>query len=521
MLFYFAALNFQAMRYKISFIGILLVGGILLSPASQAQDSTKVALSFPEAWVQVCNNSHVLKQNGLLIQEKEAERKARTGLRMPHVSLSAQAIQMADPLELDLTPVRDAINPLYSALGNYGVFSGVPNPDPATTTAMPVLPDAISTQVVRGKILEGQKTINEAEWVKTIQKDRFAALNASVIWPLYTGGKINAAIKASELEKEEAGINGEIKQSELLSELVERYYGLSLAQQAVKVRAKVLETMQKHLYDAQKLSEQGQIAKVQFLHAQVAVTDAEREMKKAKREMQIIERALQNTLTIEESKSLMTLSPLFFSRKVEDEAWFIQLALQHNPHLKLVASKKELAGVGVQLEKSNFLPTVALTGTYDLANKDLSPYMPEWMVGMGMRWTVFEGNARNKKLQAARFKEGQVEQIGLKAQEDIFTGIRKFHQELQMQVEQIDGLAKTLEFAETYRDSQQKAFSEGLASSADLVDANLLVAKVKIDRLQAMYRYDVSLARLLQLCGSTNLFANYQNSDQTVNESIN
>lgn len=509
------------MRKKISIVSIVLIVLMQVGVIAKAQDSTKISLSFSDAWIQVCGNSHVLKQNGLLMQEKEAERKARIGLRMPRVSISAQAIKMADPLELDLTPVRDAINPLYSALGNYGVFSGVPNPDPATSGIMPILPDAISTQAVRGKILEGQKAINEAEWVKTIQKDRFAALNASMIWPVYTGGKINAAIKASEIEKEEAGIDGEMKHNELLAELVERYYGLSLAQQAVKVRGKVHESMKKHFFDAQKLAEQGQIAKVQFLHAQVALTDAERELKKAEREMQIIERALQNTLVLNESTSVITLSPLFFSRHIENEAWFIELARTNNPHLKLVASKKELAGVGVQFEKSNFLPTVALTGTYDLANKDLSPYMPEWMIGMGVRWTLFEGNARNQKLHAARFKQGQVDEIGKKAQEDIFTGIKKYYQELQMQTEQIDGLAKTLEFAITYRDSQQKAFSEGLASSADLVDANLLVAKVKIDRLQAMYRYDVALARLLQLCGSTHLYAKYQSGDQTIIESFN
>lgn len=485
-----------------------------------AQDQNQLNITFAKAYEQMHENSHVLKQSGFVEKEKEAERKAMKGLRMPRVSISANAVQMSESLELDLTPVRDAIDPLYSALGNYGVFSGVPNPDPTTSGIMPILPDDISTQIVRGQLLEGQKTINEAEWVKTIQEKQFAAVNANVIWPIFTGGKINAAIKASEIEKEEAELNSELKRNELLSELVARYYGLCLAQQAVNVREQVLDAMSKHLFDSKKLSEQGQIARVQFLHAQVAVSDADRELKKAKREMQIVERALQNTIVSDESVSIKTLSPLFFLKEIESEAVFIEMAKNNNTHLKLVQSKKDLASVGVKLEKGNYLPDVAFSGTYDLVNKDLSPYMPKWTVGLGMKWTLFEGNARPRKLQAAKYKQDQVEEAGLKIEEDILTGIRKYHQELAMQSEQIESLGKTLEFANAYCESQEKAFSEGFASSSDLVDANLLVAKTKIDRLQAMYKYETSLASLLQICGQPQLFNSYILSENTINESL-
>jgi outer membrane protein TolC len=382
------------------------------------------------------------------------------------------------------------------------------------------LPDNISTQSVRGKLLEGQKLMNEAEWVKTIQENRFAAVNANVLWPLYTGGKINAAIKASEIEKDEAELNSQLKRNELLSELVARYYGLCLAQQAVNVREQVLDAMNKHLCDSQKLSEQGQIARVQFLHAQVAVSNADSELKKANREMEIVERALQNTIVSDESVSIKTISPLFFLKEIENEAMFIELAKNNNTHLKLVQSKKELAKVGVQLKKSKYLPDVVFSGTYDLVNKDLSPYLPKWTLGLGMKWTLFEGNARPRKLESARYKQVQVEEAGLKIEEDILTGIRKYHQELAMQSEQIESLEKTLEFANAYRESHKKAFSEGLASSSDLVDANLLVAKTKIERLQAMYTYDKSLANLLQLCGQPQLFNRYMSSDKTINESL-
>lgn len=504
------------MKRNSRIIFILLL--IFLNVRVFSQDKTAVSLTFSEAYGQMNQNSHVLKQAGFEIREKEADKKAAFGLRAPRVFVTATAVQMADPLTLDLTPVRDAINPLYEVLGKYGNFSGVPNPDPKTSGVMPTLPDNISTQVLRGKIQEGQAGINAAEWNKMIQEKRFASVNANFVWPLYTGGKINAANKASQIYEEEAGLHQEQKKGELLSELATRYYGLVLAVQACKVRGQVAEAMKKHLFDSQKLSEQGQIAKVEYLHAQVANSDAERELKKANREAIVVKRALQNTMAVSDSSDLLPASQLFILKNIENEDFFIELALRNNPMLQQVDSKRELAATGVKLEKSNYLPTVALTGTYDLADKDLSPYMPQWLVGVGVNWSLFEGNARHRKLQAAQFKEDQVEQAGLKAEEDIKTVIKKMHQQLGMQVEQLEELDKTLEFAKTYVESRDKAFHEGLSTSTELVDANLLLAKVKIDRLQAMYNYDVTLATLLQICGSPDMFLAYQSSKDAFSE---
>ncbi|MBL7968250.1 MAG: TolC family protein [Prolixibacteraceae bacterium] len=507
------------MKREIKKSGILL--GLLLGQTLSIAQNSKVApLTFEQAYQQMVSQSAVLKRANLEINEKTAERKAREGLRAPQVFVTANAVQMADPLTLDLTPVRDAINPLYEVLGKYGNFSGVPNPDPATSGVLPTLPDNMSTQILRGKIQEGQAKLNAAEWDKMIQEKRFAAVNANFIWPVYTGGKINAANKAAEIDVEDAGLQKEQKQGELMSELVSCYYGLVLAEQACKVRTQVAEAMKKHLFDSEKLAEQGQIARVEFLHAKVALSDAERELKKASREAEIVRRALQNTIAAGDSSDLLPASQLFFLKNLEKEEFFVDLALRNNPQLRLVDSKQELAVTGVKLEKSNYLPTVAVSGTYDLANKDLSPYVPDWMVGVGLKWSLFEGNARNRNLQAARFKEQQVEQAGIKAEEDIRTIIRKLYQQLAMQVEQLEELDTTLEFATTYADSREKAFREGLSTSTELVDARLLVAKVKIERLQALYNYDTSLAILLQVCGNPEHFLEYQSSTQAITESF-
>ncbi|TDO03943.1 TolC family protein [Sunxiuqinia elliptica] len=492
----------------------------LVQLKSYAQTSNAKVLTFSEVYDQMMGNSHVLKQAEYQMNEKAAELKAAKGLRAPKVSLTGTAVQMADPLHLDLTPVRDAITPLYSALGHFGNFSGVPNPDPGTNQLMPTLPDDMSTAAMRAKLLEGLDHVNAAEWDQMIQEKQFASLSASVVWPLFTGGKINAANEAARIHEEEAGLQKEQKQAELLSELVTRYYGLVLSREAEKVREQVLDAMEKHLYDAEKLTEEGQIAQVEKLHAEVAKADAERELQKARRQSQIVERSLQNTLAMEPTESIVPANRLFILSEVGEESQFVELAKTNSPLLKQVDSKKELSKTGVKLEKSDYMPTVALTGMYDIANKDLSPYVPEWLVGVGVKWTLFDGAARTRKVQAAKHRVSQVEEAGLKAEDDIETVIRKLHQQLSMQLEQHESLKKSLTFAEAYLESKDRAFHEGLATSSDVVDARLLVAKFKIEQLQAMYQYDVALASLMQICGVPAQFNNYLTSDLVITQSI-
>lgn len=488
---------------KMLIVGIGLLFNGYLGFTGHCQIPVPKTLTFDEAYEYMMTNSHLLKQADLQISEKEAEVKASGGLRIPRISVAGTAMQMSDRIHLDLAPVRDAIAPLYETLGNYGNFSGVLS---GSTT----LPDAMSTAVIRQQMLEASEQINLANWDQTIQEKQFASLSANIAWPIYAGGKISVANKAAKIYNHEAGLQREQKKAELLTELVTRYYGLVLSKESEEVRQQVLEAMEKHLYDARKLSEEGQIAHVEELHSEVAKADAERELLKARRLSSILQSSLRNTLALPENDSLVTISGLFLLKNIEDVSFFISMARSKSPLLKQISSKKDLAETGIKAEKSVYLPSVALMGTYDVVNKDLSPYIPEWMVGLGMNWTLFDGTTGYRKIQAAKLKAAQVDEAGKKAEDDIETVVRKLHHELGMQVEQLESLDTSLAFAETYVESKDKAFHEGLTSSSELVDARLMVAKFKIERLQAMYQYDVALASLLQFCGIPDQFTDYQ-----------
>ena len=487
------------MKTKLTFLWLLPVLLNLQVNTLMAERPTAVrTLTFDQALDFAYQNSHVLKQVSFLQKQKDQERESARGLYFPTIGITASAMIMSDPITLDLNPVKDAITPLYKTLGSYGKFGDIPG-----------LSDEMATQVIRQKLNAGLAQIQNEDWNQVIQKEKFAVAAATLQWPVFTGGKILIANKAAEIQKRDVHDVSSQKQGELMSELVERYYGLCLASSVVKVRMEVDTGLQKHVEDAVKLENQGIISKADMLQARVYSAQANRELSKALRNSAIVNQALRSTMAIEDSSLIEPVSVLFYLDTIEPQTYFTTLAQANNPLLKQIETKKLLSEQKYKAERAEFFPSIALQGTYDIANKDLSAYMPDWEVGVGLKWTIFDGVTRIGKLKAASMQTKQVEEYGLKARSDISTNINKLYNELNMYREQLTELETANRYAEEYLRSREKEYREEISNSTQVIDARLALAQVRTERLQAMYNYDITLAHLLEYSGVAGDFPSY------------
>lgn len=499
----------KKMRYTL--LSILICIAAINSSAQDNPLSIK-PLTYEEAIALVIENNETLRQSAIKVEQMEEEKKGKVGLFFPKVSLSANYVLMTDPMELDLSPVQDAITPLYDALGKYGNFSGVPNPDPATNTVMPTLPDDYSTAAVREQLLAGGEEIKAANWTTTIQDKSFGMVSANFVLPIYAGGKIRVANKAAKINVAEATAESRQKLGEVTMELVERYYGLLLAQKVEIVRNEVMETMHTHMDNAEKMKTEGLISNTLFLQSKVYYTEAKREKDKAKNQVSIVNNALVNTLATGEESNISAISSFFYHQDLESLNYFKAQASEKSPMLEQIAYKKDLLEQKHHVEKGNYLPTVAAMGTYTLADKDLSAFIPRGMMGVGLSWTVFEGNSRNQAVKASQLQSDQVDLFYSKSKANIETMITKYYHEAEMHLDQIHQLEVSKEFAEDYYNACEKSFKQGLATSTEVSDANLLLAKIQIEQLQATYNYDVTLSKLLYFAGIPEQFGEYLNT---------
>lgn len=437
---------------------------LLAGPVSASE------MSFDQALQKMHKTNKALSAAKMEKMQLKYKRKAAWGLFLPRVGLQARHTEINDKITIDLNEIRDAMLFLHSDNPMAGMLP------------------SFETQV---------------------QDKTFINFNATATLPLFTGGRIVAANRAAQARLEESQAKYRQVESALVSELVSRYFSLRLAREVVDVRKQVLEGMDQHLFEANKMEESGMIAKAERLHAQVFHSEAEREYKKALRNRDIALTALNNTLSNKDKVD--PISPLFIVDDIEPLNRFQQAAINKNPLLNQISTKRELAKQGYNNEFATFMPEVYLFGKKELYTDDLTILEPQWAFGIGLNYNLFEGFSNYNRLQAAKYVKRQVTDFNLKAKQDIRTLVEKRYNELLNAREQYESSKAAIQFTEEYVRVRTRAFEEGMGTSIDVVDAQLALSRVKIDRLIALYNFDNSLAELLEASGQSDRFETYRN----------
>ena len=86
----------------------------------------------------------------------------------------------------------------------------------------------------------------------------------------------------------------------------------------------------------------------------------------------------------------------------------------------------------------------------------------------------------------------------------------KNRRELQNALEQYQGYGPIMELTAEVMRLRQTAFAEGLATSLDVVDAQLSITRAQTGRAQAAYDYVVALAALLESIGHSERFQDFE-----------
>ncbi len=458
-----------------------------LSLCAYAQTGKETPLTLEQAALLMLQNHPQLE--AMRIEEEVATYayRATAGLRLPSLGVTAIYAQLPNDVVADLNGLKPQVS---GAIGSI----------------LPALPPSLAETLIPA-ITPRIAEMMEKDWKVTLQERSLGVVGSVLTWPLYTGGKIGVARRSAQLKREMAGAKSHQQTDHLYSQLIERYYGLLLSREVLAVRRAVLAGMQKHLHDATLLEANGIIARGERLYAESVVAEAEKEVAKAELTLESLQRVMQNILYT--PGKWLPVSSLFVLDISDSLPRFLAAARANNPMLKQAGLQAELAGEGVKLQRADYLPQVALTGMARITDYQLMDGMPRWVAGAGLKMNLFDGFQRENHYKAAKARVRQVEALIEEATDNLETGVEKLFFEMRSEAGQLPAIASALTFAEAYLRNKEQLFAEGAATSTDVVDARLHLARLQIERLQIAWRFDLLLAGLLELCGKSASFTDY------------
>ena len=433
---------------------------LALAPAAQAD----AGVDYAEALSRMRATAGSVNGARLEFQAKQLQAEALRRIDGPDVRLSGFAGRVSTTLSVDTSAIAQLANPVLGAL------------PPLPGLNLPDIPPALN-----------------ADRVFDVR-----SLGVSSVWPLYTGGRLDAVKQVAAGRADEAGASVQAAQDEAATGLAQRYFTVQLARKAKQLRSEAADVAKEHQRMALKMERGGLIAKVERLKADVAVDNAQREAAKAASDLEIAQLALRRLL--DAPAAVTPATPLFVHAQAPGSlASFIDQAMASNAAWKQIASKRKQADGAVQLQGRAFSPTVIGIANYNLNRGSSS--RANWMVGVSVSVPLIERIDRAKMIAAAGLERQRVDVAAEQAGRDIPTLAESQWRAMEDARQRYLAMASAIELAFETRRLAQVGFQNGQASSADVADASLNYTKSSLERAQAAYEYVMALARLLATAG--------------------
>lgn len=466
--------------------------GLVLSIGATAQQK----MCFDDALRVMLEQNKAISSAKYGVDAAYMEYRATQGLRMPKLDLVGCYTLMQHSIGIDLGGAKGVITETLDNVIKGGVSGGFITPTIATL------------------LTDGLAPLMDTDWRYTLQNRHFGFVGTTLTIPIYLGGRIGVASRVAKLEIKGAEIGLNSVTSTLITELVERYYGVILAREVVAVKEFVVKGVEQHLRDAETMESEGVVAHSVVLYLQYKLSDVEREYSDALSKLHIAKRALQTTLQsttdVEPSESM------FLSYEIYDIDYYRNNAITSNSAIATVENAERLSVEGVNLARSAFMPEVVAMGGASLYSYNLTKMLPRWAVGIGVSMPIFGGLSKQEQYQAAKSTERSVNDMAQKVREDILLLVDKEYYTLQNAMLNINSSKRSILFAESYYTTVLEGFREGVTPSSELMDARIALAASKVEYLDAVYNYILSLARLLEVSGLSDTFSLYMNSGAKV-----
>ena len=419
-----------------------------------------------EAWLLVEQNSDALKALEDTKHIAKLKRESVKSMYLPEISVSGNYTHLSKAIGTDTHSISDSISsslPVISAM-----MSALPNRD-----------------------LDFSK------------QDIFLA-NLHALWPLYTGGKIDAAQDIYSAKTDEAKALLEMKKDEEFLKLVKYYYGVVVAKSLYQTRKEAQKALRIHYENAKKLKEQGQIAKIELLNSQVKVDSARIQTTKARHRYEIALFALKSLVR----KDIVP-SSRFFVEGISKSEEYYKVQTQNNyAGLSVLNAKDKQSKALIKVKQAEYYPSIAGYANYNLY-KDDSPIMrtlPKWFAGVVVKINLLQRVDRNEEIQIAKLLNSKVKHLRDNALENLAILVEKTYKEMELYREEYESLNSSLALAQENYKLRTIAFQEGLSTSVEVVDAQMFLLGIKTKRLDAAYKYEQKLSQLCVLSGDRDMF---------------
>lgn len=339
--------------------------------------------------------------------------------------------------------------------------------------------------------------------------------NVTLTQSIYEGGRINSALRAAKLTRDQALLSHQATIADNLLEVRVAYADVLLAAQQITVQEASVKLLTSELEDTKRRFEAGTVPRFNVLRAEVEVANARPRLIKAKNAHRVAKSNLVNLLGYSVPKDVWQDIPLQLTATLEDMAvpYDIDLpsalnqAVERRPELGALKKTIGLRQENLISAKAGYKPSVQLTGGYGARSSsfssDLTRDVSGWFAGAQASWDIFDGFLTKGKVDEAkaRYQKSQVDfdDTTRRVELEVRTTYSNFIEAREV----LDSQKKVQEQAgEALRLATARS-EAGTGTQLDVLSAQTSLTEARTTQIQALRDYSAARSRLERAMGQS------------------
>lgn len=298
------------------------------------------------------------------------------------------------------------------------------------------------------------------------------------------------------------------KQAETVAKVRKAFYSVLLAKEVSLMMQSNLKNAEENLKNVQLMKQQGLVSEYDELRAVVGVENLKPAVIQAENNYALAIDGLRMAMGVGPTEEYLIQGMLDFTA-VDHEilASAMETVLEQNSSLSALRHQVDVNKAIVNIERSNYLPTLAAFGNYQyqVAKNDLRistrDFIGSSVVGLQLSINLFEGLQTNARVDQAKVDVRKAEEQLTSVENSLRTAVHSVLLQLEQSRRRIEAQEKTVEQAERGYTIATTRFTSGLGTQLEVNDAQLALTQAKVNRMQAIYDYLVASADLDQLIG--------------------
>lgn len=343
-----------------------------------------------------------------------------------------------------------------------------------------------------------------------ISEKDFGSIDLEVVYPIFTGVKRIYANKLAKNNETLSEINKESIGATKYLELANIYFSLNLSESMINVFRETHEMTNNHYSQALKMEEIGMFDKAERLIVKVALDESDRNLKNAENQAEVLREALLKITgqqTTDDEHAIKTSTPLFLNEKFPQLEWFKDMMYKNAYIFKQSDLHNEMSKTNLKMSRSNYSPIISIFGKQTIASYHVPKNLiPNTIAGVNLAWDIFDGLARERNIQMSKIESEIISSTQQNLKNELEVAVNEWYANLKQACINARDLQSSLELSEEVYKIRKKAFTEGLATSQQVLDALNLLNKTKLLLFTTYYEYDIALANLCCLCGIPEYF---------------